>query len=158
MCRLHRAPLHRRAAGVTLVELMIAVSLISILLGLAVPSLTEVMAKMRLEGAVNNLATDLQFARSEALQHRTAVTLSTATSGTTYGISSAGTTVKTVNPGGVTFTGDVAVTFDPLRGLANTAVFTVSAAGTGAQLRVSTNTLGRVQVCTPAGFHGYPTC
>lgn len=70
--------------GFTLVELMVAIALATILLSLSVPSFTQTLARLRVEGASQNLATDLQLARSEAVQRRAAVNLVTAADGASY--------------------------------------------------------------------------
>lgn len=154
------SPLARRGRGFTLVELMVGIALAVILLSLSVPSFTQTFARMRVEGSSHNLATDLQLARSEALQRRVAVNLVTAADGASYTVASTLTTFKTVAlPSGVSFTGGVTVTFDPLRGLANAATLTSASSGTSAQLRISSDVMGRVQMCSPAGgFKGYVSC
>lgn len=150
-----------RQRGVTLVEIAVAVALVVILLAVAVPSLTTVAARMRLEGATHGLSADLQLARAEAVQRRAAVNLTTQADGTVYTLTSGATTIKTVAlPGGVTFTGGVTVTFEPLRGLANAATLTGSSASAGVgQLRLTSDAMGRVQMCSPSGqFKGYAAC
>ena len=62
-----------RQRGFTLIELMIAVAIAAILVSLAAPSFTTFFAKKRVEGLVAELVTDLQFARSEAVQRNTFV-------------------------------------------------------------------------------------
>lgn len=149
-----------RARGVTLVELMVAVALFAILLTVAVPSFGNLISRMRLEGATQNLATDLQYARFEAIQRRTAVTLASDAGGTAYTVSAGATPLKTVSlPSSVQFSANVGIAFDPLRGLANAAVITASSSGSASQLRVATDVMGRVQICSPSGdFAGYGSC
>lgn len=57
----------RSASGVTLIELMVAVALVAVLLGLAAPSFQSFFQMQRLRGTNAQLVTDLQFARSEAV-------------------------------------------------------------------------------------------
>ena len=151
---------HSRRDGFTLVEMMVVVALAAIMLVVAVPSFSQMVARMRIEGASHNLATDLQLARSEAVQRRAAVSLATASDGTSYSLTSGGTTLKTVVlTSGISFSGNTTITFDPLRGMANAATLTGTASGTSSQLRVSSDAMGRVQMCSPDGsFKGYPTC
>ena len=53
----------------------------------------------------------------------------------------------------------VTVTFEALRGLANAAVLNTSVSGTSAQLRVTSDAMGRVQMCSPSGaLKGYTAC
>lgn len=153
-------PAQNAARGFTLVEMMVAVALAVILLSLSVPSFTGMVARMRIEGAANNLTTDLQLARTEAVQRRATVTLATLGNGSGYTITSGADTIKAVDfAAGVTFSGGVTISFDPLRALANAATLTGSSAGTASQLRVSTDVMGRVQLCAPdASFKGYTPC
>ena len=58
----------RHLRGFTLIELMVVVALISVILVLAIPSFTGMLARKRLEGVALELGTDLQYARSEAVQ------------------------------------------------------------------------------------------
>ncbi len=60
-------PSARRAAGLTLIELMVVVAIAVIILGLAAPSFSEYIVTQRLRSIHAQLATDLQFARSEAV-------------------------------------------------------------------------------------------
>lgn len=69
----------RRAAGFTAIELMITVAIIAVLLGIAAPSLRDLILNARMTGLANNLMTDLAIARSEAVKRgsRTAICPST---------------------------------------------------------------------------------
>jgi type IV fimbrial biogenesis protein FimT len=150
----------RAMQGLTLVELLVGVAVAAVLLGVAVPSFTGMLARSRLEGVLNELGTDLQYTRSEALRQRTTTTLLVNGSGTGYAVTVAGTTLKSVTPPtSVTLTPDASISFDALRGLSNAAAINASATGTPATLRIGTNGAGRVQVCSPSGnFPGYATC
>lgn len=150
----------RRPRGFTLVELLVAMALAAVLLAVSVPSFSMLLAKMRVEGAANNLSTDLQLARSEALQRRANVSLATSSDGTSYTLTSGTTTLKTVSLGsGLSFTGSVTITFEPLRGLANAGTINTISSLSSGQLRIATDVMGRVQFCSPDGlFKGYPSC
>ena len=63
----------RRLRGFTLIELMVVVALAAIVLSLAAPSFTGFLAKKRVEGVMTELATDLQYARSEAVSRNAPV-------------------------------------------------------------------------------------
>jgi type IV fimbrial biogenesis protein FimT len=63
----------RKLIGFTLIELMVVVALVAILLSLAAPSFTSTLARKRLEGVASELATDLHYARSEAMQRNASV-------------------------------------------------------------------------------------
>ncbi|MFO1329694.1 MAG: GspH/FimT family pseudopilin [Rubrivivax sp.] len=153
-------PRRRSRRGFTLVELLVAVSLATVLMALAAPSFRELTARMRVEGVAHNLATDLQLARTEAVQRRAAVNLVTAADGASYSLTTGGNTIKSVPlGGGATLTASITISFEALRGLANAAVLDTSVSGTSAQLRVSSDVMGRVQMCSPSGvLKGYATC
>lgn len=53
-------------AGFTLIELLIAFAVVAVLVTLAAPTISEMMATQRLRGVTAQLVTDIQFARSEA--------------------------------------------------------------------------------------------
>lgn len=57
-----------RQAGFTLIELMIAVSVLAVLMAIAVPSFQDLTRNMALAGAANEVVGGLQFARSEAVR------------------------------------------------------------------------------------------
>ncbi len=57
----------RQAAGLTLIELMVVVAIAAIILGLAAPSFSEYIITQRLRSVHGQVATDLQYARSEAV-------------------------------------------------------------------------------------------
>lgn len=59
--------------GFTIIELMIVVVIAAILIVIAAPSFADFLAKRRIEGTMAELATDVQFARSEAVSRNEAV-------------------------------------------------------------------------------------
>lgn len=65
----------------TLVELMIVVALIGIVITLAAPSFRDMILKQRLRGISAQLATDLAFARSEAVSRGVLVGVSAQVNG-----------------------------------------------------------------------------
>lgn len=150
----------RRLRGFTVVELMACLAVAAILLKTAVPSLLDQVARARLQGALNELSIDLHYARSQAVRERRAITVSTTTSGNGYTLRNASATLKTVSlPVGVVLTPNLNIAFDALRGMADAATIEGGSSGTSASLRVTVNTLGRVQLCSPAAsFVGYPEC
>jgi len=62
--------------GFTLIELVVVIALVSILVSLAVPSFTSLMADQRAKNAATDLFTALTHARGEALSRNANVTLS----------------------------------------------------------------------------------
>lgn len=65
----------RSHSGLTLIELMVALSVLAILLGLAVPSFQTFIQNTRLTAITNDLASALATARSEAVKRATRVTV-----------------------------------------------------------------------------------
>ena len=54
--------------GFTLVELMITLVILAVLAAIAVPSMRELIARKRVEGVANELASDLRYLRSEQIE------------------------------------------------------------------------------------------
>lgn len=158
--------------GFTLVELMVTVAVLAILLSIAVPAFQSTLDKRRLVGAAEQLYTDLQYTRSEAIRQNKNVTVYfTGTKTWCYGMdddtSSAcncstapgnctvgnvqkvvpGTDFRNVTLSENTFSsGNVA--FDPRRGTASPqgrVSLQSSAIGT---VKVIVSTPGRVRICS----------
>jgi type IV fimbrial biogenesis protein FimT len=72
-----------RAAGFTMVELLVTIAIASILLTLAVPSFRYVTNSNRIAGELNGLVGDLQFARAEAVKEGRTVTVCASADGNT---------------------------------------------------------------------------
>lgn len=146
--------------GFTLTELLVTVLVTVVLLGVAAPSFLSAVARLRLEGMVNELSVDLQYARSAAIRRQAGVTLATSQDGGFYTINSGELILKVVIlPLGTALTGGVNVAFDPLRGTASVAQWDASSVLIAPRLRASTNAMGRVQLCSPNGeFAGYGRC
>ena len=166
--------------GFTLIEVMTVVAIMVVLLVVAVPSFTGLTAKKRVEGALTNLATDLQYARSEAVQRNTNVRItfgtgcyvihtvgSTATSCSQTGAATLGTgaeqlkLVQVETGSAVSFSPNNSLSylmFDGVRGMAtwdgsgttSASVNITSNAGSW-QLRSSVTAVGRTQNCSPNG-------
>lgn len=163
--RAPRRPANRTPRGFTLVELLVGMAVAGLLAMVAVPSFAEITARMRLEGAMASLGSDIQYARSEALRRRATVNFRTNAGGNTYTIFTGSVAtpnvLKTVVLGnGLGLSSGVAVAYDPMRNFADTATsVTASASGTSASLRAVINAVGRLQVCSPSGsFKGYASC
>lgn len=79
-----------RARGFTLIELMVTVTLLGVLLGVAIPSFRDFMDTQRVKSAAFDMAAALLLARSEAIKRNADVTVAPVT-GTDWGT---GWTVK----------------------------------------------------------------
>jgi len=64
----------RRGDGFTLIEFLVALSVLAVLATIAVPSLQNFIRDNRLTAETNNLIGHLQYARSEAIKRRVPVT------------------------------------------------------------------------------------
>jgi type IV fimbrial biogenesis protein FimT len=71
----------RRAAGFSLLELLITMAIAAILLTIGIPSFTYVTNSNRTTSEVNGLLGDLQFARAEAIKEGVYVTACVSTNG-----------------------------------------------------------------------------
>lgn len=73
----------RSLLGFTLIELMVALAVLAVLLGLAVPSFTEVSLSGRLRSLANGLVASATLGRSEAIKRNAVVTLCASSDGAT---------------------------------------------------------------------------
>lgn len=150
----------KRARGLTVIELIIVVALIAIVLTIAIPGFRDILERRRLEGAANELAIDLQYARTEAVSRQANVSLTTAADGLSYTITGIPLAKTVALPAGVTVTANVARTYEGFRGTAGgDATIDIASANTAGQLRITSNFMGRVQMCSPSGsLKGYTSC
>jgi type IV fimbrial biogenesis protein FimT len=70
-------------AGFNLVELLVVISLASILMGLGVSSYRYITNSSRVSGEINSLLGDMQVARSEAIKRGQTITICPSTDGAT---------------------------------------------------------------------------
>lgn len=73
----------RRGAGYTLTELMVALGIAGILMGVAVPSFNHAIMNSRLTGYTNDLVATTLLARGEAIKRNVVVTLCPSADGAT---------------------------------------------------------------------------
>lgn len=145
-----------RERGFTLVELMVGMAVMAVLVSVTVPSLSGIFNRMRLTGVANELAADLQYARTEAVRRRAGVVLQPTSEG--YRISSGTLELKEVTfASGLAFADSATVNFDQLRATSTPATLDLrNAAGT---MRVRVNAMGRVALCAPSSqLPGYAAC
>jgi type IV fimbrial biogenesis protein FimT len=64
---------NRQHRGFTLIELMIVIAIVGVIAGLAGPFFVDYLRMQRLKGIAAELATDLAYARSEAISRRSYV-------------------------------------------------------------------------------------
>jgi len=172
-----------RQSGVTLIEACMVLAISSIVVGLTAPSLRGLIETRRLSGAASELATDLQWVRTEAVVRNQALRVSfhTTADGSCYVVHTGNAAQCSCDVPGPALCSDGAqqirtvhlsttdqvrlqanvgsVLFDPLHG-------TVSPAGTlrligtqGREVQHVVNIMGRVRSCTPLGaMPGYRTC
>jgi type IV fimbrial biogenesis protein FimT len=65
----------RRSRGFTLIELIVAITILAILVGLAVPSFNEAALGSKLSGFANDIVGSTQLARSEAIKRNAPITV-----------------------------------------------------------------------------------
>lgn len=68
-------PARPRPRGITLVELLVALAIIAIVAGFAIPSFLGLVASTRVSSTVNAFVADTHYARSEAMRRGKTVTL-----------------------------------------------------------------------------------
>ena len=172
-----------RQRGVTLIEACIVVSIAGVVLGTAVPGMQSLLDGRRLGGAAHQLATDVQYVRTEAVVRNQPVRLSflTAADATCYVVHTGATaqcncdasgpavcsggaeeikTVRLTAADRVSIDANVAsILFDPLHGT-STPTGTLRIVGTqGREVHHVVNIMGRVRSCTPDGaVPGYRAC
>ena len=174
----------QKNGGYGLVETMTVVGIMSILLGVAVPSFQGLQARHRLEGHAMELVTNIYYVRSEAVARNSNLRISfgTDTGGTCYVLhtgnegdcncSSSGsatcndlnnTMIKNVgfaSDQGVRLQANVeSMLFEPARGTTTPAGTINLIDNSGKTIRQVINIMGRVRSCSPQGsVNGYKVC
>jgi len=80
----------RPARGLTLIELMVAIVVLAVLIGIGVPSFRNASLGARLSAVANDLLASIQLARSEAIKRNATVKLCASTNGTSCAASTVG--------------------------------------------------------------------
>lgn len=173
----------KQQRGVTWLETCVVLTILGIASGAALPAMGSLIDARRLEGAAVQFATDVQFARSEAVARNQPVRISlfanaqgacyvvhTGLSGqcscagsapaTCIGTAREIRTVELASNQGVTLAANTAsVLFDPLHGTSTPAATFRVVGRQGRAIHQVINVMGRVRSCTPAGgVPGYPSC
>lgn len=174
----------RQQRGFSLMEVIVIVSIMTILMGIAAPSFQGLQEIRRLEGRAAELATDIQYLRSEAVarNQKMHIRFGTDAGGTCY-------VLHTGNTGGCTCTSDGAaecsdpanstvksaglaarlglrlqsnvssILFEPSRGTATPGGSVNIIADSGKTIRQVVNIMGRTRTCSPQGsVNGYTIC
>ncbi|MEQ1682069.1 MAG: GspH/FimT family pseudopilin [Burkholderiaceae bacterium] len=173
----------QRQRGITLVEACTVLAVLAVLVSAAAPNLQGLIDSRRLDGAATQLATDIQFVRTEAVARNLPVRLSfhATTEGSCYVVHTGNADQCDCNaPGPAVCTGDArqiktvaltaadrvslqtntaSVLFDPLHGT-STPTGTLRLVGQqGRAVHHIVNVMGRVRSCSPQGaMPGYRAC
>ncbi|WP_374672953.1 GspH/FimT family pseudopilin [Ideonella sp.] len=75
----------RRPSGFTLVEMLVTFAIAAVLVALAAPAMTSFLAEQAAAGNADELASDLRFARSEAVKRSASITVCASSDGSTCG-------------------------------------------------------------------------
>jgi type IV fimbrial biogenesis protein FimT len=169
--------------GFTLIEMLVVIVLASIVLALVIPSFQRTAARKRLEGAAAELGTDIQYARTEAVQRNTGVgvvfagncyvvyVIGTSDATNCASLGTGATALKTVqitSGTSLAFTSNASpakafIAFDPVRGMATDAAtgatdlsgdVSLSNVAGNWQIQARVTRVGRVKVCSPNGTIG----
>jgi type IV fimbrial biogenesis protein FimT len=171
-----------RQIGVTLVECCIAMTVVVVALGAALPSFQQMLTKRTVEGVAGELETDLMYVRSEAVSRNQNLSISFGSAGNgCYVIHTGGPadcscsanvatacaagveSIKTVvlpAAGQVRLQPNVAsMRFNPEHGTATPAATLRVVASSGLEIRQIVNIMGRPRACSVGGkIAGYKAC
>lgn len=177
---MQRSPV-RRQRGVTLVESLVSLSVMAITLGSVVPGLGGLTDRHRLSGAAAQLETELQFARSLAVERRQTVRLSwqadetrscyvihtgpAGACGCLGGAASCTGAAQALRDAHFDGSARLRLTsnspsfgFDPVKGTVTPTATIELSTPRDERLRLVVNIMGRVRACTPSGLAGYAAC
>jgi type IV fimbrial biogenesis protein FimT len=164
--------------GFTLVEMMVTVTVASVLAMVAVPNMQPMMQKRQLEGAASEVYNNLLLLRSQAVEKNRRAFVNFNESGTawTYGLNEGASCTPTVSGTCVlngtervyqgstwkTVTLDQAFAgnelyFEPRRGAAS-AYGTITLTSAAGEIRVIVSPIGYIWACSDKGLGGYKAC
>ena len=140
-------PSHHNDGGFTLIELMAAIAVASILMAIAIPNFLSTLPSLRLTDAARQVATDLQQIRMKAIAQNIPYQMSFST--TTYVLqrcngSCANDSGNIALPEGITVSASTAPQFQP-RGTA-AAASTITLSNGSSSKWVCVKTVGRVNI------------
>ena len=172
-----------RQHGLTLVELAVTVAVAAVLASSAAPSLADFIAARRLDGVATQLASDIQFVRTDAVARNQPLRLSffAAAEGSCYLIHTGASaqcscsatgaaqcsgdavqlkTVQLPASDRITVSANAAsLLFDPLHGTSSPTATLRVTGGNGRAVHHIVNLMGRVRSCSPLGaMPGYRAC
>jgi len=162
------------ARGITLIECVIALAIVAALMGIALPSFGEAMARARLRAAAEDLALGLGNARLESVRSGAGLVHVSLKPGAQWcwsvgpiaGVDchqpAPGSTVHVVRAedyAGVTMVQGISASFDGRDTLAAAGLAAQFASAQGQQVRVQVTPLGRAVICSPnASTLDFPRC
>ena len=134
----------RAACGFTVLELILAIAIASVVMGIAIPSFLSWMPTLRLSSAARQVATDLQVARMKAISQNASYAVSFNTSNSTYSFTGTSRDVVQEYPGITISSAPTNPVFTP-RGTAST-TGTVTLSNGTATKQIVVSTVGRVTI------------
>jgi type IV fimbrial biogenesis protein FimT len=173
----------RNQAGVTLVESMVATSVLAVITGIAAPSFDGAVQRRHLEGAAAQLETDIHYTRTLAVARNAPLRISfeSGANGSCYvihtgsanqcscaadgtavcqGAAQAERSVRFEAGGPVSLRSNSrSVLFDPVKGTSTPTATVQLSARNGKAIHQVMNIMGRVRSCSPApALSGYRPC
>lgn len=154
----------KKAQGFTLIEVMVALTIMGVLLAIGAPALSDFLTNSRLRGVAIEIRDGLQGARMEALRCNKAITFTTSGAGWSYtdcSNASRSRTARTNESSLVIKRGPLAspvvidasnntITFNSSgRATSGSGQFNISAPGTTYRLQINVNAGGMIRVCNP---------
>ena len=167
--------------GLSLVELLITITIVSIIAAMAAPNYQSLIEKKHLSGAAEAIYSQLQFARSEAIKQSASMTVTFSSSSNPWcsGLSTQSCDCTKTNPNetdacsvlvdgsnnvlkvvnGGSFKGTnlgassaSSVTFNGVRGTTGqNSSIYIQSSSLSKEIKIEINAIGRVRICTPAG-------